>query len=177
VFCTGRWRSYRAEQNEAGTTQNIIEASTRYLSQATAANEALVKPDARKEICVGFKISMPVTCSTAALFAWHTTLLAMVSNPEYISVAPRREPKQEPSIPASIPSDDAAAWRQHGSGSSNGESACTAEKAMPMKAPPKAEARVLISVTPPPTPGMTLRHVVIKRGLANLTDANSAENP
>ncbi len=146
------------------------------MSQATEANEALVKPDARKEICVGVKRSMPVTCSTAALFAWLTTLLAMESNPEYISVAPRREPKQEPSIPASMP----VMTQQRGasvSGSSKGESECTAEKTMPMKAPPKAEATVLKSVTPPPTPGMTLRHVVIKRGLANLTDANSVENP
>ena len=146
------------------------------MSQATAANEALVKPDARKEICVGFKISMPVTCSIDSLFAWQTTLLVTVSKPEYISVAPRREPKQEPSIPASIP----MIMQQlgaYGSGSCIGERAGTAQKAMPIKPPPKAEARVLISVIPPLTPGMTLRHVVIKRGLANLTDANSVENP
>ena len=144
-------------------------------SQATAANEALVKPDARKEICVGFKISMPVTCSIDSLFAWLTTLVVTVSIPEYISVAPRREPKQEPSIPASIP----MIMQQlgaYGSGSCSGERA-GAQKAMPIKPPPKAEARVLISVIPPLTPGMTLRHVVIKRGLANLTDANSVENP
>ena len=120
-------------------------------------------------------------CSVEAPLGWLTTLLVTGSTPEYISKAPRRELKQDPNRPASIPKIrwnlkqfEAASVSGH---SRTAESVKTAQKAMPMMPPPRADAIVPSGVTPPLTPGNTLRQVVINLGLANLTDASSVEKP